>query len=234
VGHEVTGIEDQCIILYECSPGFELLSRARNQLIFVSTQKSNDDKDKNVNALLSIAQNHEELGYKCPQMSDCPYTGFKLVQKIRFNTKLSEETLDILNGILLEKPSNDFLNEIAQNEDIVSKCEKFDSMFRGKMNINDDNKNLASKMLDNVTTMIGKYPEAELMKMRQFLKEHKSKSKLSIEIINKVLENDEAIENLRIVLDDDWKVHGVEAMNKVDKIIKAEKKKCRTNTCNIA
>ena len=89
-------------------------------------------------------------------------------------------------------------------------------------------------MLDNITNMIGKYPEAELMKMRQFLKEHKSKSKLSIEIINKVLENDEAIENLRIVLDDDWKVHGVEAMNKVDKIIKAEKKKCRTNTCNIA
>ena len=167
-------------------------------------------------------------------MSDCPYTGFKLVQKIRFNTKLSEETLDILNGILLEKPSNDFLNEIAQNEDIVSSCEKFDFMFRGKMNINDDNKDLASKMLDNVTTMIEKYPEAELMKMRQFLKEHKSKSKLSIEIINKVLENDEAIENLRIVLDDDWKVHGVEAMNKVDKIIKAEKKKCRTNTCNIA
>ena len=167
-------------------------------------------------------------------MSDCPYTGFKLVQKIRFNTKLSEETLDILNGILLEKPSNDFLNEIAQNEDIVSKCEKFDSMFRGKMNINDDNKNLASKMLDNITNMIGKYPEAELMKMRQFLKEHKSKSKLSIEIINKVLENDEAIESLRIVLDDDWKVHGVEAMKKVDKIIKAEKKKDKTNTCNIA
>ena len=167
-------------------------------------------------------------------MSDCPYTGFKLVQKIRFNTKLSEETLDILNGILLEKPSNDFLNEIAQNEDIVSSCEKFDFMFRGKMNINDDNKDLASKMLDNVTTMIEKYPEAELMKMRQFLKQHNSKSKLSIEIINKVLENDEAIESLRIVLDDDWKVHGVEAMKKVDKIIKAEKKKDKTNTCNIA
>ena len=179
--------------------------------------RSKDDKDKNAHSLLSIAQNHEELGYNCPRMSDCPYTGFKLIQKIRFNTTFSKETLDILNGILLEKPSNDFLNEIAQNEDIVSKCEKFDSMFRGKMNINDDNKNLASKMLDNVTTMIGKYPEAELMKMRQFLKEHKSKSKLSIEIINKVLENDEAIENLRVVLDDDWKVHGVEAMNKVDK-----------------
>ena len=39
VGPEVTGIEDQCIILYECTPGFELISRARNQLIFVSTQK---------------------------------------------------------------------------------------------------------------------------------------------------------------------------------------------------
>ena len=139
-----------------------------------------------------------------------------------------------MDGPLLEKPSNDFLNEIAQNEDIVSKCEKFDSMFWGKSEINDDNKKLASKMLDNVTTMIEKYPEAELMKMRQFLKQHKSKSKLSIEIINKVLENDEVIENLRIVLDDDWKVHGVEAMNKVDNTIKAEKKKNRTNTCNIA
>ena len=84
-------------------------------------------------------------------MSDCPYTGFKLVQKIRFNTKLSEETLDILNGILLEKPSNDLLNEIAQNEDIVSSCEKFDFMFRGnETKINDDNKKLALKMLDNV------------------------------------------------------------------------------------
>ena len=131
---------------------------------------------------------------------------------------------------------------MAQNEDIVSKCEKFDSMFWGKSNINDDNKNLASKLLDSITTMLEKYPEAELMKMRQFLKEHKSKSKLSIEIINKVLENDEVIENLRIVLDDDWKVHGVastrhngvEAMKKVDKIIKAEKKKNKTNTCNIA
>ena len=167
-------------------------------------------------------------------MSDCPYTGFKLVQKIRLNTKLSEETLDILNGILLEKPSNDFLNEISQNEDIVSKCEKFDSMFWGKSKINDDNKNLASKLLDSITTMLEKYPEAKLMKMRQFLKLHKSASKLSIEIINKVLENDEVIENLRIALDDDWKVHGVEAMNKVDKIIKAEKKKNKTNTCNIA
>lgn len=197
--------------------------------------RSKDDKNKNVHSLLSIAQNHEELGYNCPQMSDCPFTGFKLVQKIRFNTKLSEETLDILNGILLEKPSNEFLNEIAQNEDIVSKCEKFDSMFRGKTNINDDNKKLASNMLDNVTTMIGKYPEAELMKMRQFLKQHKSTSKLSIEIINKVLENDEVIENLRLVLGDDWKVHGVEAMNKVDEIIKAEKKKNKTNTnCNIS
>ena len=118
-------------------------------------------------------------------MSDCPYTGFKLVQKIRFNTKLSEETLDILNGILLEKPSNDLLNEIAQNEDIVSSCEKFDFMFQGnETKINDDNKKLALKMLDNVTTMIEKYPEAELMKMRQFLKIHKSGSKLSIEIIN--------------------------------------------------
>ena len=76
--------------------------------------RSKDDKDKNVHSLLSIAQNHEDLDYNCPQMSDCPYTGFKLVQKIRFNTKLSEETVDILNGILLEKPSNEFLNEIAK------------------------------------------------------------------------------------------------------------------------
>ena len=168
-------------------------------------------------------------------MSDCPYTGFKLVQKIRFNTKLSEETLDILNGILLEKPSNDLLNEIAQNEDIVSSCEKFDFMFQGnETKINDDNKKLALKMLDNVTTMIEKYPEAELMKMRQFLKIHKSGSKLSIEIINQVLEKDEVIENLRIVLGHDGKVHGVEAMNKVDKIIKAEKKKNKINACNIA
>ena len=158
--------------------------------------------DKNVNSLLSIAQNHEELGYNCPQMSDCPYTGFKLVQKIRFNTKLSEETLDILNGILLEKPSNDFLNEIAQNEDIVSSCEKFDFMFRGnETKINDDNKKLALKMLDNVTTMIEKYPEAELMKMRQFLKIHKSGSKLSIEIINQVLEKDDGDLSLTVQYD---------------------------------
>ena len=107
-------------------------------------------------------------------------------------------------------------------------------MFWGKSEITDDNKKLASKILDNVKIMIEKYPEAELMKMRQFLKQHKSKSKLSIESINKILENDEVIENLRLVLSDDWKVHGVEAMKKVDEIIKAEKKKNKTNTCNIA
>ena len=202
--------------------------------IFCISRSKEDNSHNTTFASLSVAQNHEEVDYNCPQMSDCPYTGFKLIQKIRFNTTFSKETLDILNGILLEKPSNDFLNEIAQNEDIVSKCEKFDSMFWGKSNINEDNKNLASKILDEITTMVGKYPEGELMKMRQFLKEHKSKSKLSIEIINKVLENDEVIENLRIVLHDDWKVHGVEPMNKVDRIIKAEKKKNKTNTCNIA
>ena len=167
-------------------------------------------------------------------MSNCPYTGFKLVQKIRFNLKLSQETLDLLNGILLEKPSDDFLNEISQNEDIISKCEIFDSMFWGESKINDENKNLASKLLNNITTMLEKYSEVELMKMKQFLKQHKSTCKLSIEIINKILKNDEVIENLRLVLSDDWKVHGVEAMKKVDKIIKAEKKKSKTNTCNIA
>ena len=72
----------------------------KNVHIFCIFRSKEDNSHNSTFAFLSVAQNHEEVEYKCPQMSDCPYTGFKLVQKIRFNTQLSEETLHILNGIL--------------------------------------------------------------------------------------------------------------------------------------
>ena len=34
---DITGCEAQCVVIFECNPLFELVSRARNQIIFVST-----------------------------------------------------------------------------------------------------------------------------------------------------------------------------------------------------
>ena len=152
----------------------------------------------------------------------CKFKGFQLVQKVGMGVKYSENTLDMIRGFFIEQPSEELMQKVLNDSDFMDKFERFDSlmdqndkMFQGI---------LAYKILAQMREMINKLPEVELIKMMKFLEFRKINSK----IIEKILRNEEAVGILRdAVLDQDWKVIGADAMNKVDKIIKMEKKKLR-------
>ena len=169
-----------------------------------------------------MAQNHEEDDYNCPQNKTCKFKGFKLVQKERIGVTYSEDTLEMIRGLFIEPPSEELMHKVLNDSDFMDKFEKFDSL----MNQNDQMFQgiLAFKILAQMRAMIDNLPEVEFMKMRKFLEIRKVDSK----IIEKILRNEEVVDILRkAVLDQDWKVIGADAMNKVDKIIKLERKKER-------
>ena len=138
------------------------------------------------------------------------------------DVKYSEDTLDIIRGFFIEQPSEELMKKVLSDSDFMDKVERFDSL----MNQNDKMFQgiLAFKILGQMRAIIDKLPEVKYMTMRKFLEFWKVNPK----IIDKILRNDEAVDNLRIaVLDQDWKVIGGDAMNKLDKIIKMEKRKLK-------
>ena len=77
--HLMIGCEDKCIVAIDCVPTFELISRARNCMIFVSFQSGGMDS-LTFKSYFRTAIVHEVESYNCP--FECNFKGKKLIEKI--------------------------------------------------------------------------------------------------------------------------------------------------------
>ena len=194
--------------------------------------KSDNSADK----LLSHIQLHEEEDYNCPDLLDqCPYIGFKILQKIRLKTKFSSEALEMMKSIVKAQflnsaePSEELLTRILTimelDDDFMNKLDKFCYLDASKQIV------LVQKILGLLQQILKTYPEVkgliERFQMKFFLEMYYNNKSLKVtpHVIDKILEYDEVKEYLKVILGDDWKVLGADDMSKIDKIIKAESKK---------
>jgi hypothetical protein len=79
--------------------------------------------------LMTAALNHEDEDYVCEYAAnptECPFKGFKLIEKVRMNIEFSEEDKANLRGLIdYLNPSNELIDEILENEDISTEYDKF-------------------------------------------------------------------------------------------------------------
>ena len=154
-----------------------------------------------------------------------------MIQKVRMNVQYSEEILNELKGLFLEEPSTELMNAVLQDKEVMDNFEMFQVLMSGdtfsKQTI------AAQKYLSKVNQLLQKYPQVERMKLKKFLQISKKGSKVSNEVIDKVLENEDAIQDLKLVLGSDGLTKpGTEAMNRIEAVIKFESKKLKKReTC---
>ena len=154
-----------------------------------------------------------------------------MIQKVRMNVLYSEEILNELKRLFLEEPSTELMNAVLQDKEVMDNFEMFQVLMSGDT----FSKQIiaAQKYLSKVDQLLQKYPQVERMKLKKFLQISKKGSKVSNEVIEKVLENEDAIQDLKLVLGSDGLTKlGTEAMNRIEAVIKSESKKLKKRqTC---
>lgn len=129
----VNGCEDQVIVSMRCNPTFELISRARNAIIFITSNSSRKTWGQKTQSkfenFFEKALLHQDEGYTCQSCAElnkiCPFKGKELFIKEKLGVQMvMAAVINWLYSRFVSKPSKELFKEIMENEEIVDLAER--------------------------------------------------------------------------------------------------------------
>ena len=143
--------------------------------------------------------------------------------------RIEDEARDLLKSILLEKVSEEFLDNLLDNQKIATLMDNICAV--------ESKAEFVNEIFAKVETELDEYPAVRKMKMARNLKVFIARwikeDEITSQLLYELLDNDAVVQILKVLTGDNWEKDGLESSKKLKKIIKTYKKSKSRATCII-